>query len=1186
MTHNFEKMLKDPSQYKLATQHDLDKAKEELNNTQQKLDDLEWDEDNGRKDMEERYLNKRKNLLEKFITTVGSVLKETWKNTNELQKEVDSEGQGKNLPEWKIIADNFNAFWLNNHQSIALVREQLGVDKNVENEKFSEQIKEYQKKHNIDVTGKIERSILIEIKAGIILNEFEKWDFKNGIPEKKQEEIELVLNNHRNILWLNFIWNNKPGLLKHLAEFRKTPTWKQNYDKFFHYLDHFFDNHKPNERPLTKLEEQRLTQNTGTLLWKWWLLSVIKGDMTKEQFIKNHWDAIENVWWIVLILSAIFWIPKSIWKEIPGWSNWYTRIPLLVGFTALGGWELVWEAYKATKDTLLDGILWETSDETNKPAIQKIVALTGDNTKTSQEKLVNIHSHVNEWITNEKQKEKNNILSNIFLTDLWNKRIEEIDNIWTIVGLHLTQQNQNKLEKAGISDTDLQSFIQILTSKNLDKTKTIHAALIWPETINQAVNGAPHLNNNSNEGTPNTNVAQSSLISFEEKNNSESILWNGNEYNSNETYNEFREQIIQQYNSPKVKLIMAVSQIWIDGARSAKDEQWGLMWLNNDKDIIQSWINNVGIQINELFSVINDRDHRVSDIDTIINTIFRDIGVVESTWEDILDNIEEIEDLFDWLNENNYETRLAKVLKLSAGWWRDGNTEKSKSITQDIILNKYFSDANNTINSIVDIDSMEPQIFMSLWLTRSEAQEVIKETQKTYTKVKSATEKHRDVIVENFELQNPDFVWNQMQEVNKIIAQAALQQAKKIASSLFLTSSIDQLSIKDPIVDTFRDLDSFSQKSQEWLADNGLMIALSLIPIWAWFAAVWALAKWASFLSRWRTLAQYWNTAKFAGNSLKWVTFYQGMNLTNNALYQNEISMDLLNGSLDSKEMIKSALFFNVMWVVSKFIPKWSATISPQNLKSISAEVFGFTGVDIWVEFAHSGEMSVEQFMNSLTTWVLFTAISRWAWRISQSSRWVEFGAKNIQYQHKTLKNPDGSPKLYTQKPDGKIYGADGKIKNVKTQNLEKINPMQQATDLFKIPDFKKWVQKSTDAWNKIKNTRKVIDGKMHYANIGSYLEKLPLVWKAFANEKVKKTLTGAWVLSAITLSDDEVSNIMKSFTNNEKAILSMDNLENIGAIVWNFYFMKKLWLISTLAYHEALQALWIKDDWFVDQIF
>jgi hypothetical protein len=35
--------------------------------------------------------------------------------------------------------------------------------------------------------------------------------------------------------------------------------------------------------------------------------------------------------------------------------------------------------------------------------------------------------------------------------------------------------------------------------------------------------------------------------------------------------------LVEKYNNPKVKLLLAITSIWIDGARKAINEDWGLL---------------------------------------------------------------------------------------------------------------------------------------------------------------------------------------------------------------------------------------------------------------------------------------------------------------------------------------------------------------------------------------------------------------------------------------------------------------------------------------------------------------------------------------------------------------------------------------------------------------------------------
>lgn len=570
------------------------------------------------------------------------------------------------------------------------------------------------------------------------------------------------------------------------------------------------------------------------------------------------------------------------------------------------------------------------------------------------------------------------------------------------------------------------------------------------------------------------------IIDYKQTESSDSILWNWASYESwetlteNETYNDFQEKLLEKANNPKVKMIFALSQIWIDWARKAIPEQWSLMWLRDDKQKLEEWINWVNEYLNKIIDIVNNKDSNISEIDWYIEWIFTKIYKAQDEGEEILDNTWEIKNLFSWLNEKNYENRLAKMLELSA-WWltTDWNTEKSKEIARNIIIYKHFEDIKNAIASIEDIDSLKEGFFISLGLTEKQAKRIIKEIKDTYKEVKSETEKHRDEIIKNFEAQNLNFEWNLQEEIDKIISKTASIQALKMSETMIVDYKVD--SIKgDKIIDTYNELNSDWQATKEWLADNWAMIAISLIPMGAWFATVWALAKWASWAMKSKKLADFSRWIQIAWNSAKWVAFYEWMNLTNNALYQDKFSNELLTWSLDAKELVKNALFFNIMWVVDKFVPAWERIISAQTMKSISSEVWLFTWVDIWVELWFNWEMNKEQFVNSLLTWSLMTIMSRWAWKLS---KWYARGSKVEKWGIKkaTKKSNWDSESFYSQVKE--------KYENSPLSFINK-----EFRNIFNKHDFEKWSLILRDSsWNEILITKswkyyKVNDWELNYS--------------------------------------------------------------------------------------------------------
>jgi len=148
-------------------------------------------------------------------------------------------------------------------------------------------------------------------------------------------------------------------------------------------------------------------------------------------------------------------------------------------------------------------------------------------------------------------------------------------------------------------------------------------------------------------------------------------------------FNEFNTEIAKLKNKPKIKLILNFSKIWLDWAKKAATEQWGLMWLSHQKEHIEKTISNITQKLQNLVNNINLTDQKR---DKIIDEIFTEMLKTENNDEDIIDNIEEIKQLFSWVTEKNYVEKLANLLELSAGGFRDWNTEKSKEISRDIII--------------------------------------------------------------------------------------------------------------------------------------------------------------------------------------------------------------------------------------------------------------------------------------------------------------------------------------------------------------------------------------------------------------------------------------------------------------------------------------------------------------------
>lgn len=572
------------------------------------------------------------------------------------------------------------------------------------------------------------------------------------------------------------------------------------------------------------------------------------------------------------------------------------------------------------------------------------------------------------------------------------------------------------------------------------------------------------------------------ITSYAETPSSTTILWNGPSSTPSEiiwerewiengslVFKELQEKILREANNPKVKLLTAISSIWVDWAKKAAESQTTFWYFDGEQKAINQAISDITTKLWELNSDIFNKDKELTpeDINNYISSIFAIMEKIEKgwdslfeDWENVIDNLWDIRKLFDWATEENYEERLAQLLQLSAGWFRDWNTEKSKDIAKSIIMNKYFVDMSNKIDWVDDFSSMDDNFFMSITygISHEDSKEMVEDVKATYKEVYNETAKHRDELEKSFLEQNPNFDWNLTETINRLISKSATIQSQKMAKYLFVQEAIESDTFnwdKDAIVDTFKELDGWWQDTKEFLADNWVAIAMSLIPLWAWFAAVWLVAKWASWASRWKTALDYWWKGQALINTWKWVVFYEWMNAMNTAMYGMSLEQ-FLEWATDGKELVKSALFFNAMWIVSKYVRPWDKFISAQNAKLIWAELWAFTWIDLATEFAFEWKMSVEQFMNSVLTWGIMTVLSRGAWKISPSMRgrfedsktrrvsgerwevhWTgpyEWPATSVEFFRNKL-----TWTIYIKRPDWQLRYPNWKIARIKEENLQKI---------------------------------------------------------------------------------------------------------------------------------------------------
>lgn len=421
-------------------------------------------------------------------------------------------------------------------------------------------------------------------------------------------------------------------------------------------------------------------------------------------------------------------------------------------------------------------------------------------------------------------------------------------------------------------------------------------------------------------------------------------------------YNNRQQRLIELHEklqNPKVKLLAHILQVWTDAALKQAEQQWTLWWLNDDKEKIKTWVDNV----NNLFTkYLNEWETDENTINKLIEDIFTIIYKVEDNEEDIIDNIEDVKVVLDKTTSENLDNNKIKVFRLMAGWlMTDGNTAKVKELLANDILAIY----PKIHEAILEIDSYEnitvATVSEALWVNQSSEIGIItEELKKTWQEANIDAQARRKELTEEIKKHQPDLEWNRLTEaVNLAISNSADLWCQHI----LLEKAIWFISNNNPWEKEklYSELDSFSQSASEWIWDNIWLIALSVVPMWAWFAAVWLASKvWAIALRSQKVawlVARTWKVWVFTQNFGKWAVFYEWLNTANNFLYLEEWDdwLQLFKNGWNASEIIKMWLTWNMFALLGrmKIIPEW------QTLSSVpKAELIANAGKVLWAEWA------------------------------------------------------------------------------------------------------------------------------------------------------------------------------------------------------------------------------------------
>jgi len=326
--------------------------------------------------------------------------------------------------------------------------------------KSEKDLEKYQKDHWIKVDKILGKETFLEMKAGVVLKNFKEY------PEiKENQDSVLFIFENTKLKRANFP-HNIIKLFFDVKKFQVLNKEDEKYKEFFTKLDKMvFKKAEIIEKDLTKTNI-----NWSSILWVWWLASLVKWDISGEQLWENNKDSIKSLWVFAAVFSLIFGVPKNSYKDIPGWANWYTRIPLLIGFISLWGLELVWVWIDKVTKSFDEWFSWDRSTP-EKSAVNAVSSINWNTQEQTTKRLNEVNNNTT-IANNELWVEKLDLTKKFVIENKLQKKILDIKDIKldsniTISWLWLTEEFKN----TWITNKDLSKYIKLLISTN-PNTKT------------------------------------------------------------------------------------------------------------------------------------------------------------------------------------------------------------------------------------------------------------------------------------------------------------------------------------------------------------------------------------------------------------------------------------------------------------------------------------------------------------------------------------------------------------------------------------------------------------------------------------------------------------------------------------------------------------------------------------------
>lgn len=465
-------------------------------------------------------------------------------------------------------------------------------------------------------------------------------------------------------------------------------------------------------------------------------------------------------------------------------------------------------------------------------------------------------------------------------------------------------------------------------------------------------------------------------------------------------------------------LLGEIHEIWTDAALKHNDS---MIWWIFRSDVKRSITNQIADNEKLFNEIVNDFVINWTKTwwlnKTLIDKYFSVIVHNGNTsW--IVSNFDKVQGIFNW-NQTFDKKRKEIFTLMRSGYIDKWNSSKIASKLEADIIPKF-----TWLKNIFENPQLLNVIDNAEWLEKlGIPKDIAKDLSSKYGKIKADQEKRRKEIQEALKTAWKD---NNTQQVDQYISlatqSASLELLKSSLVKYFVkynTTDWHFINYKDPqakdLVEQYSDIKKIwswkiSDENIDTAEDIWFTVAMSAISMWVWaLAARWAMGLINAGLNteRWLKAVNYINswtrTAKWLKNlwwawtlALEWTAFYEGSNLTHNALYKDSLA-NLFDEAGNTKEIAKSIAFFGILRWISKI--SWSEKIKnmsdkipakmklPANITKIAGEAGLLVWVSQWIEISFWEDFNPtwEEYIQAL----IMVWLVRWASKIN-FSKWKD----------------------------------------------------------------------------------------------------------------------------------------------------------------------------------------------------